>query len=473
MHNKYFKDGIYVLVSNALRLISKFIVSILAAKLLGPTNFGFYNLIDLVGKYGPISTLGVPSGTSREIPINLGKGKINHASKLNDTGFTGMFITTGMTALVILGISIFSFSGITLFAISMASLGVIANAIYEYHIVYLYSYSQFRIASLVISVYATFLLILSLSLILIFDIWGQLFAIFLVPVSAIIYVYSKRFHHFSISIDYPLYFHIIKIGLPMLLIGLGETFLITLDRILIVKYFDITNLGYYGLAIMVFVFSQQVHSAISQVIYPKLNLLFGQSKNVDKFSEITIPPAILLSIGMPPLIAVLMYILPLVVKYYLPEYSNGILSAEIIMIPISVYTINILNTLFKIKIIFSVLALSIIFKIVSVILLYNLSVGLEGVAIASSMSLLFYSLIITVLSLFFMGKNIRYIFRYIVLFIFIPVLNLTIYFLYINGLIFNIVVIFIPITFYMFMVYKLFHNQYNWSAFLFDLENGT
>ena len=65
MFKKIFESGLYVLVSNALRLVSKFLVGIVSARILGPTNFGFYNLIDLVSKYGPLSNIGVSSGISR------------------------------------------------------------------------------------------------------------------------------------------------------------------------------------------------------------------------------------------------------------------------------------------------------------------------------------------------------------------------------------------------------------------------
>ena len=469
MRNKFLESSFYVLFSNALRLISKFLVGVVAAKILGPTNFGFYNLIDLVGKYGPLSTLGVPSGTSREIPLSLGRGSERRASELNDTGFTGLLITTGVAAVLIICGSALFFSGLSLFAISMASLGLFVNAVYEYHIVYLYSYSQFRRASNVISIYSVFLLLLTVSLVLLFDIWGQFFAIFIVPLATILFVYSRKIHRFSISFDIPLYFHIIKIGLPMLVIGIGYTFLITIDRILVVKLYDITSLGYYGLAIMVFVFSQQVPAAITQVIYPKLNLMFGQSDRIDKLGEIAILPSVLLSIGMPPLIAVFMYSLPFIVTTFLPAYSNGILSAELIIIPISVFGINILNTIFKIGPIISALIVSIVVKILAAYMFYKFSLGLEGIAIASSVALLLYTVIVTVLSLLYMSKSKTYIIRYSMLYIAVPVLLVTIFFLFINGYIHNPGFLFPPILFYLFIAYRLFRHHFDWNALLIDL----
>ena len=130
-----------------MRLVSKFLVGIVSARILGPTNFGFYNLIDLVSKYGPLSNMGVSSGISREIPLNLGMGKEEYVEELNDAGFTGLLSTTSFIAALFIVYSFIFLKGLALFAVVMASAGVVFNAVYEYDIMYLYAHSRFRIAS--------------------------------------------------------------------------------------------------------------------------------------------------------------------------------------------------------------------------------------------------------------------------------------------------------------------------------------
>ena len=157
----------------------------------------------------------------------------------------------------------------------MASIGVIFNAVYEYDIMYLYAHSRFRIASMAMAFYSIALFLLTFLLVWFFNIWGQLVSISIVPLAAILFVYARKYHHFSFRINVTVYLHIIKIGLPLIVIGIAYTFLITIDRILITRFYNLTMLGYYGLAIMFFVFSQQVPDAISQVTYPRLNLLLA------------------------------------------------------------------------------------------------------------------------------------------------------------------------------------------------------
>jgi len=467
---KIFESSFYVFFSNFFRLIAKFLVGVLAAKLLGPTNYGFFNLIDLVNKYGPLSNLGVSSGISREIPLNLGKGENEHALRLNNVGFTGLIFTTTFIASVIIIFAIFKLHGLALFALIMASLGIIVNAVYEYHVMYLYSYSDFRKASNLIIFYSFALIVFTVLLIWFFNIWGQFIAIFLIPVIAIFYVYKKKIHKFTLTYNILEYLEIIKIGLPLIIIGIGYTFLITIDRILIVKFYNITMLGYYSLSIMLFVFSQQIPSAISQVIYPKLNSTYGRTDNIEILGDIAIIPSIILALIMPILIAAFIFFLPFIVSHFLPAYIKGILAAELIMISVAIFGINILNTLFKIKELIVLLFIAILVKIVAAYLFFKMGMGLEGIAIASDIALLLYTCLTTILSLMYMKKKIHYIFKYALFYILFPLgITIIFYLLFNNNLKYKTLLI-LPLLYYLFLFYHIYKNKFNLNYLSMILE---
>ena len=468
MFKKILQSGLYVLVSNVLRLVSKFLVGIVSARILGPTNFGFYNLIDLVSKYGPLSNIGVSSGISREIPLHLGMGKEEYVEELNDAGFTGLLSTTSFIALCFIIYSFVFLHGLGLFAVIMASVGVVFNAVYEYDIMYLYSHSRFRTASTAIGFYSIALFLLTLVLVLFFNIWGQFVSISIVPLVAILFIYARGYHHFSFRVNIPAYLHIIKIGLPLIVIGIAYTFLITIDRILITHFYTITMLGYYGLAIMLFVFSQQVPDAISQVIYPRLNLLFGQSKRVDALDMIAIIPAMLLSSAMPLMIGLLTYLLPFVVGRFLPAYVSGISAAELIILPVTVIGVNILSTLFKIKILIIILVISIGVKTVSAYAFYTMGMGLEGIAIASTLGILTYTVSVTIISLIYLKKSARYILQYLFFYAVLPLVIAIIFFLFINGYSRSPIMFLIPIAYYAIILRRLVRHGFNLTFLLED-----
>ena len=73
-YNKTIFSSILSLSAGKLfQLMSKFILSITIARVLGPSQFGFWSMIELINKYSPLLTLGVSSGVKRELPYWKGK----------------------------------------------------------------------------------------------------------------------------------------------------------------------------------------------------------------------------------------------------------------------------------------------------------------------------------------------------------------------------------------------------------------
>ncbi|MCL5267422.1 MAG: oligosaccharide flippase family protein [Bacteroidetes bacterium] len=426
------KASSFVLSSNLLRLISKFLSSVVSAKILGPTSYGFYNLMDLIVKYGPLLNLGVASGISRDIPISLGRGDLAQAETLNDAGFTGLLATGLLSFVVICSTSFLFYSGLALWGITFAAASIVTNAVFEYQIMYLYSYSNFKRASFLISVNSVTNLVATISLVYFWGIHGQFVAILLVPVVVIMVAYLKGYHSFKFNFSLRIYKGIVKIGFPLILVGIGYTFLITIDRVIIAKYLGVEQLGFYSLAIMAFVFSQQVPIAISQVIYPKMNFKFGVDTNPRGLEYTAVLPSLILSLVMPLAMVVSMLFLPPIVKMFLGEYTNGIVSSEIILIPVSFYGVNILNTIFKIKELIVSLLSAIILKVAISIILIRLHFGIDGVAVASAVSLIAYTATISVISMIYLGKRVPYIVKYLLLVLFLPVLFVSSFVLYLN-----------------------------------------
>lgn len=435
MKESLVKSSSFVFSSNALRLFSKFLTNLVSAKLLGPTNFGFYNLIDLVNKYGPLVNVGVASGISREIPITIGQGDVHEAGRINDVGFTGLLFTSTSSFLIISFFAILFLRGLATWGVIFAAAAIFANAVFEYQTVYLYCHSRFRRASKLISISSAVNLVITVVLVYTMGIMGQFEAIFLVPATVVAIVFVSGAYTFVPRFHFRIYKRIVKVGFPLILIGVGYTFMVTVDRLIIAKFLGVRELGYYSLAIMLFVFSQQIPTSVSQVIYPKLNVTFGASADAHSLEYTAVLPSFLLSTIMPFLLLVLILFIPLVVRLFLAEYAKGIVAAEIILIPVAFYGVNILNTLFKVRELLISLAFAAALKIALSILLVTLNFGINGVAIASALSLVGYTLSISTLSLFHLGKKTGYILRYAGLIGVLPCLFVLSFVLYVNGLV--------------------------------------
>ena len=428
------KSGSFVFFSNAARLFSKFITNVVSARILGPTDFGFYNLIDLIGKYGPLLNLGVASGIGREVPITMGRRAYDEASTINDVGFSGL-LSTGFSSFVLISLlGVLFLHGNAAWGVIFAAAAIFANAVFEYQTVYLYAHSEFRTASKLISLNSLANLLITVTLVYFAGILGQFAAMFLVPTTVVAFVFASNSYGFRPHFDFQVYRRIIKIGLPLILIGVGYTFLVTVDRIIVVKFLGIKDLGYYSLAVMLFAFSQQIPTSITQVIYPKLNLTFGASSDPSSLEKLAVLPSLVLSIIMPYVLVIFIAVLPIVVRTLLPAYARGTMSAEIILAPIAFYGVNILNTLFEVNELVLSLAFAVLLKIALSIVLVRGGYGIDGVAIASALSLTGYTLSVSILSLLHLGKGARFIVRYTLLVALLPLSFVISFILFFNNL---------------------------------------
>ena len=110
-----------------------------------------------------------------------------------------------------------------------------------------------------------------------------------------------------------------------------EAFALTFDKILIIKYSDLENLGFYSFALYALVFSTLFSNALASYIYPKMTFKYGQDKNkliLWKYvKQITI---ILLAVQIP-LFITGYFIIPHAINTYFPVYAKSVLAMQILL----------------------------------------------------------------------------------------------------------------------------------------------
>ena len=152
------------------------------------------------------------------------------------------------------------------------------------------------------------------------------------------------------------------------------------------------------------------------------------------------------------------------VRRFLPAYVSGIPAAELIILPVTVIGVNILSTLFKIKILIIVLVISVGIKIASAYIFYTLGNGLEGIAIASTLGILTYTVSVSIISLIYLKKSLRDILQYLFFYVVLPLTIAILFFLFINGYINSIFVFLVPIRGYdVIILRRLIRHGFNLS----------
>ena len=80
---------------------ARFLVHLLAARWIGPEQFGVWNALALIPMYGVVITLGVGEGMGREVPFLRGAGRSEDARALADAALTWIVVAAVIGAGVI------------------------------------------------------------------------------------------------------------------------------------------------------------------------------------------------------------------------------------------------------------------------------------------------------------------------------------------------------------------------------------
>ncbi|WP_262506961.1 lipopolysaccharide biosynthesis protein [Sphingobacterium sp. IITKGP-BTPF85] len=125
--------------------------------------------------------------------------------------------------------------------------------------------------------------------------------------------------------------HLLKIGVPIFILAYIEVFAVTFDKILLLKFSDLKNVGIYSFAFYAFAFSTLFSTSIASYVYPKLTYKYGE--NNDKrilwgyVKKITI---VLLGVQIP--FAIIGYFLiPFLITLHFPNYIEGIFPMQILL----------------------------------------------------------------------------------------------------------------------------------------------
>lgn len=408
--NKAFGYILSLSVGKSCQLISKFILSITVARVLGPSQFGFWSMIELINKYSPLLTLGVSNGVKRELPYWNGKKVVDKQKMTEMTGYTSMLLS--LTLFVLLGgISFFIIEGkIAKFAI-MATF--ISGGLYQ---LYLYIYSTqlakklFYNATKINVIEGILILLITVSLVYKYGFSGLLIGNIMVPLSISIFLLNKYKIINHLKFDYIVFRKILSIGLPILLVGMGHVFLLTVNRLIIPIYYSVEMVGYFSFAMLFLTLFSPLFSSLSEVLYTYMNEHVGSKGRVDNMDHVSIYPGLLMSIVIPTLVIPIILLVPWGITNYYPAYIESIPSAKFVLVLVAITGgggVNILSSIQKQNLMLLFILLSIIINVVLCNYFLMNGYGLEWSIIAIIIGVMFYKVLNTVASLIIMKKSFK------------------------------------------------------------------
>lgn len=377
--------------------ISRVLVELVAAKILGPSLWGIWYLLNLVLAYRGVFELGITSGMNREVPINLGKNDDQKANNIENIAFTTVEISAVFTS-IILFVSSFYIENtdlknalrwlIPLFIVSqfyyLLNASLKANSLFKY-----ISRKQF--------IFSFLFPVLAVPLTFKFKLEGFIVAFTLALFISGSYIYKVSPITYSTQFDWKEIKNLIRIGFPIMAVGIAYTFLNTADRWIIAVFLEPEDLGYYSMAIIVFGGMNLFPRIISMQLYPRMAFDWGKSNSKEKLLHWTWLQTKYSGILILPLIGVVLAVFPWIIRTWLPEYISGILSLQIIVfgtlfMPLSAGWGNVLNIIDKQVVYLIIIVLAAVLNIILNYILIKGGYGIEGVAFGTTFTFAIYNL---------------------------------------------------------------------------------
>ena len=404
VNHSLFKEFSHLTLSTILFHISRVLVELYVARSVGPEVWGIWYILNLLLAYRTVFELGIVNAMNREVPFLNGKGESIRAKDVTNTSFTSLFILTLAVSIFILSVGFFLEDPDYRSKVFMLSILFVSSQFYYFTQTILKSQIQFKLFSLQQFLFAILFPVLAVPMSSYFALEGFMLAYsFTLFVGTLFIIYAGKIR-LKVQLEKKLLVQLIKIGFPIMAVGITYTFLNTIDRWIISGFVGIEALGYYSLAIIVFGVINLLPRIISQQFYPRMIMEWGSEKSIQKLLSWTDKQKMIVGVIIYPIAIIIILLAPYLIRAWMPTYSEGIHAIQIIMIgplfmPLSSGWGNVMNILNKqIYYLYNIIG-AVLVNLALNLLFVHFGMGINGVALGTTIAFASYNI-----SLMFTGK---------------------------------------------------------------------
>lgn len=332
LYSKY-KTPVLYSTGSLTKALAQLFVGFVIAKYISPDDFGLWTTINLLLTYSMFLQAGFINGLNLELPLASGR---EESEKVN-------LLAGSVQTVVLFSSFLFLFIGTLYFlfypeANQKIKYGVMAMVfviIFTYYQSYLIStfrsQSSFKILA-VIQIVDAFVNIVTLGFVIYFSFYGMIIKSVIVCFVYVLLLHIYRPIKVGLIWDYNTIKTLLKVGLPIFALAMIESFSSTSDRLWLLKFSNINNLGYYSFGFYGYTVFLLFSASIASYIYPKMSYSFGKDKDTlllwEYVKKITL---ILLSIQIP--LAIIGYFaIPTLISAFFTNYIQSTHVMQILLL---------------------------------------------------------------------------------------------------------------------------------------------
>ena len=304
--------------------------TVLLPVLFSPAQLGIWNIMFVILNYSGNAHLGILHGMNKEIPLLRGSGKDEEVKDMKDSIFW-LIILIGLILLIGLFFTSFFVSDSYVIPLRIVSVTAFLQLLFFYFFSVLRADSQF----ILISKGVLFFSILSSLLVGLLAFYSPNHLIGALLGIGIAYLFIVAYWVTKVQFRVPFRFkkkaiqRSFFIGIPLIIIGLLDSLIISIDRWVILWNLDQTKLGYYALGLMVSGVLGIIPSSFASVLYSRMLERFAVNKNSKDIDSLFFVPMRAIWGLMLFLICISIIILPLLIRLLIPKYLDSIPIIEI------------------------------------------------------------------------------------------------------------------------------------------------
>jgi len=301
-------------------------------KLLGPQGFGLWSLLIVIPSYTTYLHLGSLTYLRFAIPRLEAQGDEEGVRRLRSSVFWGALIPNVGVAIALL---VLAASGRfeTTIRIGLAAMApvVVLRCIYMHCITLMKGHQRFRDLSRIIYLRNALQLILSVLLILYLGLYGLFIALPVTLIVSLLYLHT----HYPVGcggrFSGKVYLEMVREGFPLAVFAFLMTLMITSGRLLVASYLTPEEVGYYALATLALRGMLNFPGAAREVIEPRIMEQADVLHNEAVLDRYLYRPLVLNACYLPLMIAPLYFLLPPLIEWMLPLYTQGIVPLQIVL----------------------------------------------------------------------------------------------------------------------------------------------
>lgn len=319
------KDSIRIFASSIVVMAAGMVKGVILPGLLGPAQFGIWTLMNVIGGNCANSHFGLLHGMNKEIPKLNAKGdSINKIVLMNSVFSVNLFLglMTG-TFLYLYGY----FSAIDYYyPLCMVALFVVFQSIYVYYLSLLRAEHQSTLYSVNTALYA----VLSTILVIVGSLYssnklvGALLGMLIAQAAIVIVLLINAGYVFRFRISGLHIKNAFNVGLPILIVGLVDMVLISMDKWLISWYLTDIDLGLYAFGLIFSSLISTLPVSFIQVIYPRIIENYSINKSYVSSGTLALRAIPLIAYGVIVCVVIANALVPFLISIFFPQYKEAL-----------------------------------------------------------------------------------------------------------------------------------------------------